>query len=210
MLVLSVEKYKSTTYCIELDNDEKIYLHQKILSEYNIVPKMELTPEDLEILIHASDFHRGRERALYILGARDYSYKEIYDKLQKNYSHEVSIEICDNLTDMRLIDDELYSHKLAQNYMEQKLFGSFKAKQEMRLKGISPDLITAALAVYEDSTDERIFALIERKYTHLLTDSKGLQKVKNSLSRFGYSYDEINSAIEQCDFDFNEEVNTWE
>ena len=66
----------------------------------------------------------------------------------------------------------------------------------MRRKGISKELANEILSEYEDTTQERLKDLIESKYARRLEDEDGIKKVKNALVRNGYSYKDINAALE--------------
>ena len=68
--------------------------------------------------------------------------------------------------------------------------------QEMRQKGISKELANEILTEYEDTTQERLKDLIESKYARRLEDEDGIKKVKNALVRNGYSYKDVNAALE--------------
>ncbi len=75
----------------------------------------------------------------------------------------------------------------------------------MRKRGISNELITEALYLYEDSVPERIAELIDKKYARYLTDEKGVQKVKAALVRQGYSFSEVHKALSEYETDEGEE-----
>lgn len=142
---------------------------------------------------------RATERALYLLGYRDHSYKELFDKLEKNYESEICLLVCDKMTQMRLINDVAYAEKLAKNLVETRLMGLYRAKQQMRYKGLSTELIEEALAPYDEDVLARLVTLIGKKYARLLTndaDEASLRRVKGALARAGYGYSDINAALE--------------
>ena len=66
----------------------------------------------------------------------------------------------------------------------------------MRQKGISKELANEIPSEYEDTTQERLKDLIESKYARRLEDEDGIKKVKNALVRNGYSYKDVNAALE--------------
>lgn len=144
-----------------------------------------------------STYTRARERALYILEGRDCSYTELYEKLAKNYDDGVCRAVCDNMAELSLIDDRRYAEKLARHYMTVKKFGIYRAKQEMRRKGIDDELAEEFLEEYEEDTLTRLGELVETKYARYLGDEKGIRKVKSALVRMGYSYGDINAVLEE-------------
>ena len=142
-----------------------------------------------------AEYNRAKERALYILEARDHSYAELYAKLEKNYCEEVCYAVCDKMTELGLIDDERYAQKLAKYLFTVKKFGKYRAVQEMRRRGIDAETIAAVSEEYVTETREILAELVERKYLRYLSDEKGVNKVKNALVRMGYSYDDINAVV---------------
>ena len=48
--IVNIEKYKGNTYCVEVD-DEKIYLHSSIISEYSLKEDMTIPQSALDEII---------------------------------------------------------------------------------------------------------------------------------------------------------------
>jgi regulatory protein len=105
------------------------------------------------------------------------------------------------LVEMGVINDRRYAQGLARHYCEVKLFGRRRAFQEMRLKGLTKEVIDLALAEYEQGTAERLRRLIEKKHLRYMTDEKGINRAKNSLIRYGYDYGEIKEALREIQID---------
>lgn len=193
--------------CVIFDTDERIYINEKILAEYNLKEGMNVPAEAVEEIVSANDYRRARERALYLLDGRDYSFVELYEKLEKNYSEEICLKVCKYLAELKLIDDRRYAESLARQLFEVKRVGMFKAKQELKRRGLSDIIIEEAVEPYADEEESfsRLEELVERKYERYLTDEKGVKKVKNALLRQGYGYAEINAVLDLYDLDFEEE-----
>lgn len=195
--VISVEKYKGNTYQINFSEGEPAFINSDIIARFNIKSGMNIPESAWKQVVYANDFRRARERALYLLDYRDYSYIELFKKLEKNYDEEICYDVVDSLAKAGIINDRRYAENLAQRLMEVKKCGYFKAVQEMRQRGISKALADEVLADYEDTVQERLIDLIENKYARRLEDEDGIKKVKNALVRYGYSYKDINSALEE-------------
>lgn len=192
--------------CVIFDDGERIYIHEKILSEYHLKEGINVPQEAAEEIVAANDYRRARERALYLLDARDYSFVELYQKLEKNYDEDICIKVCKNMAELRLINDRRYAESLARQLFEVKRVGMFKAKQELKRRGLSDKIIEEAVEPYADEEESfsRLEELVERKYERYLTDEKGVKKVKNALLRQGYRYSEINAVLDLYDLDFEE------
>lgn len=206
MRITEISAYKGSTMCVIFDTDERIYINEKILAEYNLKEGMNVPAEAVEEIVSANDYRRARERALYLLDGRDYSFVELYEKLEKNYSEEICLKVCKYLAELKLIDDRRYAASLARQLFEVKRVGMFKAKQELKRRGLSDSIIEEAVEPYDDEEESfsRLEELVERKYERYLTDEKGVKKVKNALLRQGYGYAEINAVLDLYDLDFEE------
>ena len=201
MIITSVKIYKGTTYEVEIDNEKKFYLHADIIADFGICEKMELDRSQLRKIIYASNFRRAYQYALCCLDYRDYSVSEMQDKLIKTYKNEKLCQaVVKKLADCGIINDERYAEKLARRYVEGRKYGLRRAKHEIILKGISEYIADEALQVYTETFSENLMHLMQTKYARFLTDiedRKSIEKVKNSLVRNGYGFDEINHAVKE-------------
>lgn len=204
MIITEISKYKGSTICVIFDDGERIYIHEKILSEYHLKEGINVPQEAVEEIVAANDYRRARERALYLLDVRDYSFVELYQKLEKNYDEDICIKVCKNMAELRLINDRRYAESLARQLFEVKRVGMFKAKQELKRRGLSDKIIEEVTEPYADEEESfsRLEELVERKYERYLTDEKGVKKVKNALLRQGYRYSEINAVLDLYDLEF--------
>ncbi|MGN1114018.1 MAG: regulatory protein RecX [Oscillospiraceae bacterium] len=195
--IRSVDKYKGSTYIIDFEGCEPAFINREIVSKYNLKAGVQIPEDAWEQVIYDNNFRRARERALYLLDYRDYSYIELFKKLRENYEEDICYDVMDNLAELGIINDRRYAENLAEKLVDIKKFGYYRAVREMRQKGISKELADEALEKYEDSYSDRIIELLETKYFRKLESDNGIEKVKNALVRQGYSYSEINEAMEQ-------------
>ncbi len=193
----TLEKYKGKTWTVELSDGETFYINEDTVFDFSLKKGQEITEERLEEVKTADLFRKARERALYLLDYRDYSFTELYKKLEGTYTEEISLEVMRRLAESGLINDRRYAETLARKYMVTKKFGYYRARQEMIMKGLDRDIVEQALLVYEDDTLERLEELVESKYARKITDGKSLEKVKNALVRQGYSYSDINAVLSE-------------
>lgn len=191
--------------CVVLDDNSRYYFHSSIISEYNLKEGMNIPEDAVEEIAEANEYRKARERALYLLDGRDYSFRELYDKLMSNYSEDICLRVCKYLAEMRLINDRRYAELRARELFEIKRVGMFKAKMELRRRGISDEIIAEVVEQYSDEEEAfaRLEELVEKKYERYLTSEKGVQKVKSALLRQGYRYDEINAVLDLYDLNFD-------
>lgn len=201
MEITSIKKYKGTSYEVTLDEERKIYLHIDIIHDSGLCVGEEVDEEQLSQIISNSNRRKAYQYSLYLLDYRDYSYREMFSKLEKVYKDEdLCFEIMRKLVRNNMINDKRYAESLARKYVEVKKFGIYRAKREMYAKGIVGDTADKALEPYADCIQENIQELLERKYYRYLDDPddrKNIEKVKNSLVRMGYGFDDINYAVRE-------------
>lgn len=200
MEITSIKKYKGSSYEVTVDDERKIYLHIDIIHDFHINIGSELDDEQLEEIIYSSNRRKAYQYSLYLLDYRDYSYRELFKKLLGIYKNEdLCFEVMDKLVKGGMINDRRYAENLARKYIEVKKFGINRAKREMYNKGIMGEVAETALEPYSEYAEENISELLEKKYSRYLTepdDRKNIEKVKNSLVRLGYSFDDINKTID--------------
>lgn len=207
MIITEISKFKGSTMCVVFDSGARLYIHSSILSEYGLEEGLDVPEEAAEEIAEANDYRRARERALYLLDGRDYGFREMYEKLTANYSEDISLRVCKYLAELGLINDRRYAELRARELFEIKHVGMFKAKMELRRRGIPDEIIAEVVEPYADEEEAfaRLEQLVEKKYERYLVNEKGVQKVKSALLRQGYSYDEIKAVLDLYDLEFNEE-----
>ncbi len=196
-IIIGISQYKGKTLQIDLDEGEPIFIHADIAYEYHLKKDMSLPLSAIDEVKKANDTRRAKERALYLLDERDYSYIELFKKLERNYPEDICYSVCTYLAQAGLINDRRYAEKLAEYYSKTKRFGYYRTREEMKKRGIAPWLIDETVEPYREDYSERISEVIDKKYRKYLFEEKGIDKVKSALVRLGYSYSEVNRAIKE-------------
>lgn len=201
MEIIRLKQYKGKTYEVELDTERRLYLHIDIIVDFGLRTGMQIERDELKKIIYASNFRRAYEYALYCLDYRDYSAEEMYRKILDTYkSEKLCRDVIKKLTGAGIIDDSRYAEKLARKLVESRKYGCRRAKREILAKGISEETADEALEIYNDMYSENLMELLKKKHYRYLTDRtdrKSIEKVKNALVRYGYGFDEINSAVRE-------------
>lgn len=192
-----IEQYKGKTLRIDFAEGEPAFINSEVVLDKGLRRGTELSDEEWEAVVYANDFRRAKERALYLLDYKDYSYVSMYKKLAENYPEQLCFDVCDRLAQLGVIDDRRYAAALARHYMEVKRFGRYRAVREMMQKGVSRALAEEALEPFDDTVRERLRELIEKKYLRRIDDEDSMNKVKNALVRQGYSYSDINAVMSE-------------
>lgn len=200
MIITLIEKYKGETFCVIADGDKRVYLHRDIITKYNLKEGMEISNEDFGKVLFASEFRRASRRAMYLINERDYSYIKLFEKLKANYSADICYKVADTMVAKGYINDRRLAGELVYTYMECKLYGPKRVKQELYKRGIRGKIADEAIEEALDGLEDRLHRLIEKKYDEYLDDPndiKSINKVKNGLARAGYDYYDINRAVKE-------------
>ena len=199
--VEGVSQFKGETLRIDFSGREPIFINSSVAYDLGIKAGMILNEGDIAEALRRNDYRRARERALYLLDDRDYGYVEMFRKLEANYPEDICYGVVNNLASLGLIDDRRYAAKCAEHYLVTKKQGVYRAREEMRRKGIPADIIDEVLEEFSDGAAARLRELIAKKYARKLAEEGGVKKVKAALARQGYPFDEINAALKEFDED---------
>ena len=195
MKITKIEKFKGKTLGVYFEEEEPVFVNSEIVADFHLKEGMNIPESAVEQIVKANDTRRARERALYLLDARDYSYTELFKKLEVNYDEDICYEVLNSLAELGVVDDRRYAQRLGEYLIEKKRFGRYRAAMEMKRRGLSKDLISEILDKYDEDSVVRLYELVKEKYEQYLTDQKGVNRVKNALVRKGFSYDDINAVI---------------
>lgn len=175
--------------------EEPEFLNLEIINMFSIKAGASLPLSAWEQIKGEDLYRKARERALYLLDYKDYSYIDMFNKLMQNYPEDTCYRVMDKLVEIGCINDRRYAEGLARKYVDVKKFGRYRAVREMKGKGLTNEVIDEALEPYNDGWYDRCRELTEAKYTRYLDDDKGINRVKNALVRNGYTYDVVNEVI---------------
>ena len=119
--------------------------------------------------------------------------------VQRGFSREIAMAAAQRLQEMGLIDEERDLRREIEK-CTRKLWGSRRISAHLWSRGFS----TESLSDLSDLLDEIDFkancaALIRKKYGEIPTDPAEMRRMTASLSRYGYSLEEIRGAIRSLD-----------
>lgn len=179
------------------------------LSRYTLSVGMEITRERLNYLLDQVVFIKARDTALHFLASRPRTRHEITERLNtEGYLSDVTERVLALMEKYRYIDDAQY----AQDYMESRLrqgnYGPYRIKQELKMKGISNELIEDAFRQMESEYGEAAVArewLQKKRYDTRNTDYAQKKRCTDALIRRGFSYTAIRQAFKLLDEALNDE-----
>ena len=196
-------------YLLRFEDGQEMTVDRQTFDESPYRVGMDITEEQLDALLTASQYNRARERALYLLGLRDYATYELQQKLLTEAAPDIAAAVVERLTEVGLLDDAAYARRLARHLTEYKQYPRRRVEQELRRKGLAPDHVRDAVDALDGEDFSLALALLQKKYYNKVNDPKGRQQVTAALARRGFSYGAIRRAMEEFGLQ-NEENEPWQ
>lgn len=142
-------------------------------------------------------------QALRFLTLRAHSADELYKKLLKKHSPSCARFAVDKCRELNFIDDEDFAVRFANELAQKKKYGEARIRQELHLKGIDSEITDNVINNLNIDYTVSIIDVIEKKYSGCLNDEKGRRRMIAGLTRLGFSYSDIKSAL--ADYDLSED-----
>ena len=170
----------------------------------------EVSPEQLEELLAESARRKMMNKALDLLSMRDYSRRELSDKLvtkawEKKEQKDMDLgslkqqasDICDRLEELGLLNEERFARSYVDELLRRKHLSKSGLKTALIQKGGQRDIIETVLEEVEVDPVEQVRELLATKFKNRdLSDEKQKTRTVNALLRLGYRYGEINAAMD--------------
>ena len=174
------------------------------LREYDIKSGNEISESVYESIKSEVLSKRAKLRAMNLLQKKDYTEKQLRDKLQEGlYSQELIDEAINYVKSYRYLDDERFARDYITYHMEMR--SRNRILQDLTGKGISKDVTISIMdELYSESEEisgdietEQINKLLIKKHFDKDMDYKDKQKIMGFLVRRGYTMDSIRRAMEE-------------
>ena len=144
------------------------------------------------------EYSRSLSRLQRLCSKAEYCRADIYRKALRDLDGDAAeaSRLVDELVRDRYVDDARYARAFAREKAFLQGWGPVKIRFQLRAKGISDAVITAALEeIDEASADARLRRLLEAKAKTLEGDPQfRLKLIKFGLSR-GYEYSQVEDAL---------------
>ncbi len=193
---LSVQKRNQERVNVYIDDEFAFGLAYVAAARLRV--GQELSPDEINELQNQDTVEKAKDSAYTLISLRPRSTAEIQQSLKKKgYDLDVIEQVINRLVDLDILNDETF----AQYWVEQR--DSFKPRshmalrQELQQKGISRDIIDAALTDSDEISAARAAA---EKKAGLLTryeEDEFKKKLGQFLQRRGFSYELIKDIIDE-------------
>ena len=195
MVITAIEPRRKGLCSLYIDGEEAMKLDLETVLSHRFDVGREITDEDLHECVTASDLKRCKDKAMWLISYRDHSRRELITKLRRDYSESSAEAAANRLEELGLIDDGRYARRYAADLINIKRLSERAVRQKLNEKGIDRDLIDEVISELIIDEPDQLRDLIEKKYARSLSDEKGRRRAFNALTRMGYSYSDIRSAV---------------
>lgn len=187
---------KSSKYKVFVDNEFWTILYDETIITFKLNKNEQYEPEFLEEVYKEGEKKVALYGALKLLSLFSKTEKELAEYLKNKNYREETIDFClQKLKDLTYLNDEIY----AQNYVMTKkdLKGKKAIEQELKIKGVSDEIIKNALSEIIENQQEEILILANKFVKNKDKDLKLKEKLYRHLASKGFDYDEIKFAINE-------------
>ncbi|MGM0379127.1 MAG: RecX family transcriptional regulator [Bacillota bacterium] len=203
---IETQKNNSKRVSIFIDNKFAFGIYKKTLYKFDL-NKGDKIDENLRQEIMLKDEYSDCINKSYsLLSYKDRTTNELKEKLlNKEFNINTINKVIKKLKDLRYLDDYEY----AKRYIDFKIekMGSYKIKNKLLKKGVNERIISELLNEYSQEFEfKKALKLAKKrneKYENI-SYKKRYQRVSGYLKRKGYSYDIINSVLEDVLYEYKE------
>jgi len=181
-----------------LDGQPALDLSPEVLMESGVRSGQEISSRELENLRQAELCQRARARAQRYLATRPRSEFEVRTRLERyGYRPEVIAPVMEGLRSSGLIDDASFARFWKQNRISFNSRSSRLVAQELRGKGIDPEIISAVVAGIDDEVEAYRVGCQKMNSLTVADEHEFRRKLGGVLRRRGFDYGVINSTVEK-------------
>lgn len=204
---LTVQQGKKDKIHILIDGEYTTTVDSLYFGTCGYRNNQDLSEEELQEFLSAVNVRRAFNKAANYLSYRDHSEKEILMKLRTaGFEDEASHKAISRLRELRMLNDERFAEMYANELFRRKKFSRRRILQELSLKGIDRETAENALEALDIDANECIIELLQTKFRGKFSDEKGKQRTVAALSRMGYSYSDIKSAMSEAGSEIDEDI----
>lgn len=199
MIITDIKKGKKRLNAVYIDGEFFNNIDSYILDISGFSVGSEVSGAELKLLESKSNNRRAYSRALYLLGFRDYSEKEMQNKLKLDFTDDAIENTIEKLKEQKFLDDEKFANKYADVLIFEKKFSKKMAVYELTKKGIDKQISESIVDDIDVDEKDQIMDLISRKYKDAYNDEKVKRRAIAFLKRHGYKIHDIFDVINNGD-----------
>lgn len=201
MTVVDVRRRRGHLVAVIGDDGSETLIDKRTWEESPYGVDSFLSLEQLADLCERSKRDRTREKAVFLLSRRDYSRRELEQKLCREkgryqaHNRETAAEAAAYMEELGYVNDEAYAARLARDYQRVRLYPRRRAVEKLCEKGIARE--TARQVVEDLDVDDAQLALefLHKKRYTIPQSREDAEKIAAAMGRYGFSGEDIRRAL---------------
>lgn len=200
MIVTQISEVTKSRSRVYLDGQFAFVLYKGELRQFQIKENQELSEESYQMIMTQVLPKRAKLRSMNLLQSRDYTRKQLEDKLrQGDYPQECIEEALAYVESYGYIDDRRYARDFIGYHMETK--SRTRIETDLLRRGIAKDVIREVfeelgnMGVEQDESAMIHDLLVKKKYCADTATKQEQQKLYGFLYRKGFSSEAIMRAL---------------
>lgn len=194
-MIITHQRGRGNKVHLLLDGEYTVTTDINFWLDNYIADDTEITESQWEQLLTGINYKKALNKCADLLSRRDYSVKELRDKLIRVVDAESAQKAIDRYIESGYLDDEKYCQSLVDYLYNVKKYSVNHIKQECYKRGIGSDIVRYVMSEIEFDMVDTVVDLIKSKYLSRISQENGKQKVVAALQRKGFSYSDIQSAF---------------
>ena len=201
MILTSVRPHRGQQVVLVWDDGEETVLDKRTCEESPYGVGSFLSCEQWEELCALSRRNRARNKAVFLLSRRDYSRRELEQKLcrEKGRYHaenqEAAADAAAYMEQLGYVKDEEYARRLAREYRDVRCYPRRRALEKLCEKGIARDTARDVLDGMDWDDTQLALEFLEKKRYNIPQSREETEKQLAALARYGFAGEDIRRAM---------------
>ncbi len=196
---LSYKSGRGNKLHLYLDGEYQITTTTDFFAGHYYKEDSEIDEDEWLELVEKINYSKAVGKCYDLLSRRAHSVKELRDKLIKSFDSDTADKAIDLMLEYGYLNDEEYAKDLFFHLMNNKKMSERFIILEMNKRGISNEITQNLICDADIDNVGTAFDIITSKYLNKLSEEGGRQKVIAAMSRKGFSYSDINAALEKIE-----------
>ncbi len=184
-------KPPKTHYELCLEDGRTVRAYPGTMMDFALHVGMDISEDDICALQEKATLAAAKARAINLLRHRSHSRRELAQKLKELASPAQIETILDWLCEIGLLQEDRYAESLVRQG-EAKGWGRRRIEQDLRHRGLSPEVYAPFVEALSDPTDAIDHYIAKHLHSH---EKRDIKRISDALARRGHSWSDIADGI---------------
>ena len=183
---------------VYIDREAAVRVDKETLLLSGYCVGQDITDQQLHTLITTSAEKRAKEKALWLLGCRAHTRKELFEKLSRDTTPQAAERAVTRMEELGYIDDEDFARRYAAELFTRRGYAARRTMEKLVAKGIEKELAGDIVEALAPDPIEQVVKILGGRLGETLRKENGRDKVVAALRRRGFSWSEIRPALAEA------------